>query len=107
MSHGRPAHVGLVIHFVRSNFARSDDCVILRDLVARLGADQSQVVGSVQVLIRAKSIERIGDHATHIAGAANLKATGHRPEPLRRELDESSTITGNTQARDPDPILFC
>ena len=68
-----------MIHFVRSNFVRSDDCVIFRDLVARLGADQSKVAGFVYMLFRAKSIERIGDHAMHIAGATNLKATGHGP----------------------------
>jgi phosphate transport system protein len=75
---------------------------IFRDLVSRMGADQSQVVGFVHLLFCAKNIERIGDHATHIAEAAYLKATGHRPEIERRRLDESSTITGHTLAGNLD-----
>jgi len=76
--------------------------VIFRDLVSRMGADQTQVVGFVHLLFCAKNIERIGDHATHIAEAAYLKATGHRPEAERRRLDESSSVTGHTQAGDLD-----
>lgn len=76
--------------------------VIFRDLVSRMGADPTQVVGFVHLLFCAKNIERIGDHATHIAEAAYLKATGHRPEAERRKLDESSSVTGHTQAGELD-----
>jgi phosphate transport system protein len=50
------------------------------------------------LLFCAKNIERIGDHATHIAEAAYLIATGHRPEAERQRLDTSSTLTGGDLA---------
>ena len=75
---------------------------VFRDLVTRMSGDQAQVVGYVHLLFCAKNIERIGDHATHIAEAAYLKATGRRPELERRNLDESSSITGHTQTGDLD-----
>lgn len=85
---------------VRQNDEAIDEMhtVIFRDLVSRMGGDPTQVVGFVHLLFCAKNIERIGDHATHIAEAAYLKATGHRPEAERRRLDESSSVTGHTQA---------
>jgi len=67
---------------------------IFRDLVARLSVDPTQTIGFVHLLFCAKNIERIGDHATHIAEAAYQIATGRRPEPERRRLDQSSTMTG-------------
>ncbi len=67
--------------------------VIFKDLVARLSVDPTQTIGFVHLLFCAKNIERIGDHATHIAEAAYLIATGHRPEPERQRLDTSSTMT--------------
>jgi phosphate transport system protein len=67
---------------------------IFKDLVARLSVDPTQTIGFVHLLFCAKNIERIGDHATHIAEAAYLIATGHRPEPERQRLDNSSTMTG-------------
>lgn len=69
-------------------------------LVARLSADPPQAVGLVHLLFCAKNIERIGDHATHIAEAAYQIATGHKPELERRKLDESSTI-GSTTPQPP------
>jgi len=89
---------------VRQNDEAIDELhsVIFRDLVSRMSPEQSHVIGFVHLLFCAKNIERIGDHATHIAEAAYLKATGHRPESERRKLDESSTITGDTQAGDID-----
>ena len=66
---------------------------IFRDLVSRMGADPSQVIGFVHLLFCAKNIERIGDHATHVAEAAYLRATGHLPESERKRLDESSTTS--------------
>ena len=75
---------------------------IFRDVVSRMGADSTQVVGFVHLLFCAKNIERIGDHATHVAEAAYLKATGHAPDAERRRLDDSSTVTGTTVAGDLD-----
>jgi phosphate transport system protein len=65
---------------------------VFTDLVSRLTADPTQAIGFVHLLFCAKNIERIGDHATHIAEAAYFVATGHRPEPERRRMDESSTL---------------
>ena len=60
---------------------------IFRELVGRLSADPTQAIGFVHLLFCAKNIERIGDHATHIAEAAYLIATGRRlePEPERQD----------------------
>lgn len=69
---------------------------VFRELVSRTRGKQPQVVGYVHLLFCAKNIERVGDHAAHIAEAAYLLATGHPPEMERRRLDESSTITGDT-----------
>jgi phosphate transport system protein len=66
--------------------------VLFGELVAQLSSDPAQAVGLVHLLFCAKNIERIGDHATHIAEAAYRIATGHKPESERRKLDESSTI---------------
>jgi phosphate transport system protein len=83
---------------VREQDERIDELhtVIFRDLVARMGGEQAQVVGFVHLLFCAKNIERIGDHATHIAEAAYLMATGHRPEGERRRLDQSSTMIASS-----------
>lgn len=75
---------------------------IFRDLVARMGTDTSQVIGFVHLLFCAKNIERVGDHAAHVAEAAYVKATGRQPDTERRRLDESSSVTGHTQAGDLD-----
>jgi phosphate transport system protein len=71
---------------------------IFKDLVDQLSVDPTQTIGFVHLLFCAKNIERIGDHATHIAEAAYLIATGHRPEPERQRLDTSSTLTGGDLA---------
>jgi phosphate transport system protein len=63
------------------------------DIVARMRADQTQVIGFVHLLFCAKNIERIGDHATHVAEAAYMMATGRWPQSERRRLDQSSTMT--------------
>lgn len=65
---------------------------IFADLVSGLKVDPAQAIGFVHLLFCAKNIERIGDHATHIAEAAYLIATGHRPDPERRRADQSSTM---------------
>ena len=66
---------------------------LFANLVARLSANPAQTVGLVHLLFCAKNIERIGDHATHIAEAGYQIATGRQPEPERRKRDESSTLT--------------
>ena len=71
---------------------------IFKDLVGQLSVDSTQTIEFVHLLFCAKNIERIGDHATHIAEAAYLIATGHRPEPERQRLDTSSTLTGGDLA---------
>jgi phosphate transport system protein len=71
---------------------------IFRDLVARMGADTSQVIAFVHLLFCAKNVERVGDHAAHVAEAAYVKATGRQPDTERRRLDESSSVTGHTVA---------
>ena len=71
---------------------------IFKDLVGQLSIDPTQTIGFVHLPFCAKNIERIGDHATHIAEAAYLIATGHRPEPERQRLDTSSTLTGGDLA---------
>jgi phosphate transport system protein len=71
---------------------------IFKDLVGQLSIDPTQTIGFVHLLFCAKNIERIGDHATHIAEAAYLIATGHRPEAERQRLDTSSTLTGGDLA---------
>ena len=71
---------------------------VCQELVGRLSIDPTQTIGFVHLLFFAKNIERIGDHATHIAEAAYLIATGHRPESERQRLDLSSTLTGGDPA---------
>ena len=71
---------------------------LFKDLVGQLSIDPTQTIGFVHLLFCAKNIERIGDHATHIAEAAYLIATGHRPELERQRLDTSSTLTGGDLA---------
>lgn len=75
---------------------------LFRALVARMGSDPSQALAYVHLLFCAKNIERVGDHAAHVAEAAYVKATGKRPETERRRLDESSSVTGHTRAGDLD-----
>ncbi len=72
---------------------------VFTDLVSRLTADPTQAIGFVHLLFCAKNIERIGDHATHIAEAGYFVATGHRPEPERRRMDESSTLLPSDQQK--------
>lgn len=66
---------------------------IFSELVTRLKNEPEQAIGFVHLLFCAKNIERIGDHATHIAEAAYVIVTGHRPDPERRRLDDSSTMS--------------
>jgi phosphate transport system protein len=69
---------------------------VFREIVARTRGDQQKVVGFVHLLFCAKNIERVGDHAAHIAEDAYQLSTGHPPPTERRRLDESSSITGDT-----------
>ncbi len=71
---------------------------VFREIVSRASGDQSHVVGYIHLVFCAKNIERVGDHAAHIAEAAYTLATGHAPDTERRRLDDSSLITGDTFA---------
>lgn len=66
---------------------------LFRELISLTAGDQAHVVGFVHLLFCAKNIERLGDHATHIAEAAYARATGHPPKSERRRDDESSTLS--------------
>lgn len=72
---------------------------VFTELVSRLTADPTQAIGFVHLLFCAKNIERVGDHATHIAEAAYFIATGHRPESERRRMDDSSTLLPSGQQK--------
>ena len=65
---------------------------IFKDIASRMSTDQTQIIDYVHLLFCAKNIERIGDHATHIAEAAYFTVTGQRPPVERRRLDQSSLI---------------
>ena len=71
---------------------------LFQDLVSRVGPDPSQTVAYVHLLFCAKNIERIGDHAAHVAEASYLISTGRHPDQERRKLDDSSTTTGGNPA---------
>ena len=79
---------------VRQQDAKIDEFYvsIFSELVNRLGAEPTQAINFVHLLFCAKNIERIGDHATHIADAAYLIATGRQPEEIRQRSDSSSTM---------------
>ncbi len=72
---------------------------IFKDLVGRLSQDSAQAVGLVHLLFCAKNIERIGDHATHIAKAAYVIATGQRSE-LEQHPDVTNTPGEATKQND-------
>ena len=65
---------------------------IFGELVDRLGAEPTQAVSFVHLLFCAKNIERIADHATYIAEAAYLIATGLQPPEIRDRASFSSTL---------------
>lgn len=69
---------------------------VFRDIVSGTQGDQAQVTGFIHLLFCAKNIERVGDHAAHIAEAAYQLASGSAPPTERRRRDESSSITGET-----------
>lgn len=72
---------------------------LFQDIVSRMSTEQTQVVDFVHLLFCAKNIERIGDHATHIAEAAYLAATGRWPEPERRRLERDTMFDGDPTAK--------
>lgn len=55
---------------------------IFADIIALMNSSQPQVVSLVHLLFCAKNIERIADHATHIAEVA-FQAAGGQPQPQR------------------------
>jgi phosphate transport system protein len=68
---------------------------IFREIVAQMAADTSCVIDFVHLLFCAKNIERIGDHAAHVAEAAYFSITGSEPSQERRRLDDSSLLNKN------------
>lgn len=64
---------------------------LFRKILAHMTANQGHVVDFVHLLFCAKNIERVGDHATNIAEAAYLAATGALPPDERETHDGSST----------------
>ena len=60
---------------------------IFSDIIALMNANQTQVIGLVHLLFCAKNIERIADHATHIA-----------------EIASQSVSTGQTRQSKPHGI---
>ncbi len=65
--------------------------LLFREIVAHMGEGSMPTIHFVHLLFTAKNIERVGDHAAHVAEAAYIKATGRRPDTERRRLDESSS----------------
>ena len=63
---------------------------VFRNIVARMNADQTQVVPFVHLLFCAKNIERIGDHATNIAENLHYLITGTTLTDARPKQDNSS-----------------
>lgn len=64
---------------------------LFTQVLQRLAAGQVHVAGLVHLLFCIKNIERVGDHATNIAEAAYLAATGALPADERVTHDDSST----------------
>lgn len=70
-------------------------------IVKRMAQDQAHVLSLVHLLFCAKNIERVGDHASHVAEAAYLTATGRLPASERPRRDRSSSMTdGDVALRD-------
>lgn len=77
--------------------------LLFREIVARMGGESNPTINFVHLLFSAKNIERVGDHAAHVAEAAYIKATGREPDMERQRLDESSSTGDLTQAEDRGP----
>ncbi len=65
---------------------------LFRDMVAHMETEHSHMVGYVHLLFCAKNMERVGDHATHIAESTYVIVTGLPLEKERRRFDQSSLI---------------
>jgi phosphate transport system protein len=66
--------------------------MLFGETVTRMSSAPSLNVAFVHLLFCAKNIERIGDHATHIAEAAYVRATGDAITAERRRRDGSSFV---------------
>lgn len=73
---------------------------LFKKILVRMTADQTQVAGFVHLLFCVKNIERVGDHATNIAEAAYLAATGALPADERVTHDNSSTTPTDIGSQD-------
>lgn len=66
---------------------------LFTQVLQRLAARQVHVAGLVHLFFCIRNIERVGDHATNIAKAAYLAATGTLPADERVTHDDSSTAS--------------
>ena len=73
---------------------------LFKKILVRMTEDHAHVVGFVHLLFCAKNIERVGDHATNIAEAAYLAATGVLPADERAAHEGSSTTLPDIGSRD-------
>lgn len=73
---------------------------LFKKILLRMTEEHAHVAGFVHLLFCAKNIERVGDHATNIAEAAYLVATGVMPADERVAHDGSSTTPPDIGPRD-------
>lgn len=62
---------------------------LFRELLTYMMEDPRVITSATHVLFVAKNIERIGDHATNIAGNVHFMVYGHAPEGRRPKSDDS------------------
>ncbi len=62
---------------------------LFRELLTYMMEDPRVISSATHVLFVAKNIERIGDHATNIAGNVHFMVYGHPPEGRRPKSDAS------------------
>lgn len=65
---------------------------LFREILLAMMADPSQINVCTHLVFIAKNFERVGDHATNIAEAVHLLATGDPPGGARPKGDETSLI---------------
>ncbi len=69
---------------------------LFRELLTYMMEDPRVITSATHVLFVAKNIERIGDHATNIAGNVHFMVYGHAPEGRRPKGDASPYTMINT-----------
>ena len=78
---------------VRENDARLDEQYtgLFRELLTYMMEDPRNITPCTHLLFMAKNLERIGDHATHLAENVWFLHHGEQPLPPREKRDDSST----------------